>query len=267
MNLNLFKVLQEAIRAVPAMRFALAVAAIGAVVAIALGFQNNPESLVFGGLIVVGLMFILVIFSHLAAAQPSNLGPATVLAWFYTIAIMVATTLFGFSYFQHRLRVVSPVTEAQLNRVRYFGGTWTQRKTDTVTWEAGACAVSQVSITTGARLNMNDLHLDSGAYIGSYVYEYSGNVIHDGTPNHDCRWYQSSRPDYHYKTFRSAAIRCPEQERCSIDLGETTCEGDCSEVKTLSFITRMIVPDASRTSTGFDAINGDSSALSLTKAQ
>jgi hypothetical protein len=255
-------VLKAAIQAVPAMKYALAVAAIGAVVAIALGFRNGAQSLVFGGLIVVGLMFILVIFSHYATAQPANLGPATVLVWFYTIAIMLATTLFGVSYFS-KLWDRGPVPD--LTRLRYFDGSWMHEKTDTVTWAAGACAVSEVSITTHAKLNLNELNSETGVYTGNYVYEYSGKVIHDGTPNHDCRWYQSNRPDYHYKMFRTAVIRCPEQQRCLIDLGEVTCEGDCSEAKNLSFTTTMVVPDASRTRSGFEAINGDGSSLSLTK--
>jgi len=94
------KLLKDAIRAVPAVRYALGVAGIAAVVAIVLGFKLRPDVAVFGSLIVLALMFVLVVFSKYAG-QPnaSSLGPATLLVWFYTIAIVVATILFMTSYF------------------------------------------------------------------------------------------------------------------------------------------------------------------------
>lgn len=261
------KVLKAAIQAVPAMKYALGVAGIGAVVAIVLSFNNGPQSVVFGGLIVVGLMFILVVFSRYATAMSegnvnASLGPATVLIWFYTIAIMVATTLYGWSVFAKILNKTPP---PDLTRVKFFGGPWTYEKIETVTWAAGACATSDVSVTTKARLNLDHLNDDTGVYSGNYTHEYSGKVVRDGTPNHDCRYYQTGRPDYHYKMFRNASARCSEQGRCFIDLGEVTCEGDCSEAKNLSFTSTMVVPDASRSSNSFDAINGDGTSITLSK--
>jgi hypothetical protein len=50
-----------------------------------------------------------------------------------------------------------------------------------------------------------------------------------------------------------------------MNLGDVTCEGDCSEAKNLPVGTTMVVPDASRTDDTFDAINGDGSALSFEK--
>lgn len=97
-----FKLLKEAIIAVPAVKYALGVAGIGAVVAIIIGFRVNPQVAVFGSLIVLGLMFILVVFSRYQEQQaPKAVGPADVLVWFYTLAVISATILFMTSYFWH----------------------------------------------------------------------------------------------------------------------------------------------------------------------
>src|SRR5260370_25172375 len=99
-----YRLLRASIKALPAMKFALAVAGLGAVVAIVLGFKLNPQVAVFGALIVLGLMFVLVMFTGYAKQEGSGglAGPAGVLVWFYTIAVMVATILFMSSYFIHQ---------------------------------------------------------------------------------------------------------------------------------------------------------------------
>ena len=98
--MNPYNVLEDAVSKVPAMKYALAVAALAAVVAIGLGFKLRPEVAVFGALIVIALMFVLAVFSRYAGEEDKRaLGPANVLVWFYTIAVMVVTTLFITSYF------------------------------------------------------------------------------------------------------------------------------------------------------------------------
>jgi hypothetical protein len=95
-----FKLLKNAIAAVPAVKYALGVAGIAAVVAIVAGFGLNYQVAVFGVLIVIGLMFVLVVFSNFSQKQDVNLrGPATLLVWFYTVTVMTVTVLFLFSYF------------------------------------------------------------------------------------------------------------------------------------------------------------------------
>lgn len=73
-----------------------------AVVAIVLGFIRKPEIAVFGVLIVVGLMFVIVIFTRYAGTpmDRKGLSPADVLVWFYTVAIMAATVLLMWNYFR-----------------------------------------------------------------------------------------------------------------------------------------------------------------------
>jgi len=98
------KILRDAIAAVPAVKYALGIAGIAAVVAIVLGLRLSPQVAVFGTLVVLGLMFILVVFSKYAgqASVAGFLGPAKLLVWFYTLAVIVATILFMTSYFLHR---------------------------------------------------------------------------------------------------------------------------------------------------------------------
>jgi hypothetical protein len=97
-----FRLLKDAIRAVPAVKYALGVGGIAAVVAIVLGFGLNPQVAVFGTLIVLGLMFLLVVFSRYQnQGRISTGGPAEVLVWFYTLAVMATTILFMTSYFWH----------------------------------------------------------------------------------------------------------------------------------------------------------------------
>jgi hypothetical protein len=102
--MNPSTVLREAIKAVPSLKFALGVAALGAVVAIVLGFKVRPEIAIFGALIVLGLMFVLVVFSRFAGQADNSafVAPAMLLAWFYTLAVIIATTLCMTSYFLHR---------------------------------------------------------------------------------------------------------------------------------------------------------------------
>lgn len=97
------KLLRAAIAAVPAVKYALGIAGIAAVVAIVLGLRLNPQVAVFGTLIVLGLMFILVVFSRYAgqASVDGFLGPASLLVWFYALAVIVTTVLFMTSYFLH----------------------------------------------------------------------------------------------------------------------------------------------------------------------
>jgi len=99
--MNPLTLLKNAVAAVPAVKYALGVAGIAAAVAIVLGLKLNPQVAVFGTLIVLGLMFILLIFARFSGQKenPEILQPAKVLVWFYTVIIMVVTCLFISSYF------------------------------------------------------------------------------------------------------------------------------------------------------------------------
>jgi uncharacterized membrane protein len=89
--------LREAIRAVPAVKYALGVGGIVTVIAIVSSFGISYRVAVVGFPIILILMVLLVVFARLAAANPEHfLLPLTVLTWFSIIA-MVATILLIFT--------------------------------------------------------------------------------------------------------------------------------------------------------------------------
>ena len=87
-------VLRAAIQQVPALKYALGVGGLAAVVAIALlGWQLPPQHAILGALVVIVLMVVLVIFAALAKAKTRALQPlALVLAWSF-LAVTVSVTL------------------------------------------------------------------------------------------------------------------------------------------------------------------------------
>ncbi|HEX8500899.1 MAG TPA: TIR domain-containing protein [Pyrinomonadaceae bacterium] len=93
------RVLREAIRAVPAVKYALGVAGVGAAVSIIAGFQLNLSVAVIGIVLMFGLMIILVIFSSFARSTSKSLKPlALTLAWSF-VTLTVATSFFIFTGF------------------------------------------------------------------------------------------------------------------------------------------------------------------------
>lgn len=94
------QILLDAQKAIPAMRYAGGVAGLGAVVAIIAGFQLDPRIAVFGVLIVVGLMFVLVIFA--AFSRHSGRGMsylALVAAWCFLLLTIATVGLLCSSFF------------------------------------------------------------------------------------------------------------------------------------------------------------------------
>lgn len=86
-------ILNQAIRAVPAIKYALGVAGIGAAVAIVAGFSIDYKVAVLGTLIMFGLMFGLVLFSSFSSNSPASLRPlALTLAW--TFVLLIASSSF-----------------------------------------------------------------------------------------------------------------------------------------------------------------------------
>lgn len=82
------------------MRYAAGVAGVAAVVAIVAGFQIDLRIAVFGTIIVLGLMFVLVVFSALAAhAGASLLYLALFAAWCFCILTVAASAMLMTSYF------------------------------------------------------------------------------------------------------------------------------------------------------------------------
>jgi hypothetical protein len=90
------RLLREAIRAVPAVKYALGVTGIAAAVSIVAGFRINLAVAVLGVVVMFVLMTLLVIFSSFARSSARSLRPlANTLAW----AFVVLTIVTGFFIF------------------------------------------------------------------------------------------------------------------------------------------------------------------------
>ena len=94
------RLLRDAQKAVPATRYAAGLLGVAAVVAIVAGFQIDPRIAVFGTVIVLGLMFVLVVFGAIAAHASTALLPlALVAAWSFVLLAIVTSSLLMTSYF------------------------------------------------------------------------------------------------------------------------------------------------------------------------
>ena len=99
---QLLKILRESIKAVPAMKYALAVAGILAVVAMVGAFKISPSMAVFGAVITLVLMVAMVIFARLTTTAPRHFFlPVTIMMWaFLIITVATAFLLFTSAFFQ-----------------------------------------------------------------------------------------------------------------------------------------------------------------------
>jgi hypothetical protein len=96
------RILKDAIKAVPAVRYALGISGILAVVAISFSFRLDPRIAVFGALIMLILMTALVIFARLTVLPESSISrPAIVFTWFALLLVMAtAVALFASVFFR-----------------------------------------------------------------------------------------------------------------------------------------------------------------------
>jgi hypothetical protein len=97
-GINPLSFLREAISAVPAVRFALGVGGIAAVIAIVAGFLDLRIALV-GIPIVFIFMIILLIVSRLAGDVPSLRLAIALLVWFSILIMVLAILLFAVTFF------------------------------------------------------------------------------------------------------------------------------------------------------------------------
>lgn len=94
--------LSAAVAEVPALRYAVAVGGVAAVVSIVLtGWKLEPQAAVFGSLIVLIAMVVLVAFAFLSRSGPRVLRPLSLfLAWaFLAITVAVAVLFVGCAFF------------------------------------------------------------------------------------------------------------------------------------------------------------------------
>ncbi len=110
--------LKQAIKAVPAVKYALGIGGIIAVIAIVRGGLNiDFRVAIFGTVIMLVLMTILVVFANLASQQKSSFRkPAIVFTWFSLLLVMATAALLLVSVFFGKpldLRNLIPISHAQ----------------------------------------------------------------------------------------------------------------------------------------------------------
>src|SRR5215475_12800790 len=92
-SLNPLTILKDAVKAVPAMKYALAVLGLVAVVAIVSLWRVKYEVAIFGAVIILGLMVPVLVFAKLTKVAPKYfLGPARAFMWAFVILPIVAGT-------------------------------------------------------------------------------------------------------------------------------------------------------------------------------
>ncbi len=103
MALDPATLLQEAVRAVPAVKYALGIAGILAVLAIAKGFGLDPAFAIGGTIVMLALMVVLLIFARLSASAKASqhfVLPALFLMWgFLALVLASAGLLFSSAFF------------------------------------------------------------------------------------------------------------------------------------------------------------------------
>lgn len=92
--------LKQAIKSVPAVKYALGIGGVIAIIAIIQGFKIDFRIAVFGGIIMFLLMTLLLIFANLAVEQKGVFHlPALVFMWFSLILVMATALALFFSVF------------------------------------------------------------------------------------------------------------------------------------------------------------------------
>lgn len=95
-----YDILKDAIKAVPAVKYALGVAGVISAVAIVAAFRLDPGVAVLGTVLMLVLMTVLVVFAKLSALKASALfRPAMALTWFSLILLMATSTVMFTSVF------------------------------------------------------------------------------------------------------------------------------------------------------------------------
>ena len=92
--------LQQAVKSVPAVKWAIGIAGIVAAIAVIQGFKIDFRIAVFGSIIMLVLMSVLVVFAKLAAERKSHFAvPALTFAWFSLILTMATAVALFLSVF------------------------------------------------------------------------------------------------------------------------------------------------------------------------
>ncbi|HRI35180.1 MAG TPA: hypothetical protein PLD02_15630, partial [Saprospiraceae bacterium] len=84
--INLFRIIREGTKAVPATKYALGVAGIVALVALVVSFNIDLKVAFWGTFILLGLMIILTVFAKLTTTAPEDFRlPVKIIMWAFVI--------------------------------------------------------------------------------------------------------------------------------------------------------------------------------------
>lgn len=106
--------LREAVRAVPAVKYALGIGGVVAAIAIIYSFKIDPRVAFVGTVVMLVLMGVLVVFARMSSLPGYRLaGPALVFTWFVLLLFMATSgSLFSSVFFQKPLDLSSWLTGA-----------------------------------------------------------------------------------------------------------------------------------------------------------
>lgn len=99
-ELNLFKIIKEGTKAIPATKYAIGIAGLVATVALIVSFNIDIRIAIWGTLILIGLMILLVIFAKLSKTASVEFKlPVRIIMWSFTflfifISILLTTSVF-----------------------------------------------------------------------------------------------------------------------------------------------------------------------------
>src|SRR5688500_13513449 len=99
---QLLKIIRESIKAEPAMKYALAVAGILAVVALVSEFKISPQMVVLGAVVPLVIMVALVVFVRLTTTASRHFFlPVQVMKWAFIVVTVGTPMLLFTSFFFH----------------------------------------------------------------------------------------------------------------------------------------------------------------------
>lgn len=98
-DLSPISVLREAVKAVPAVKWALGVGGVLATVALVYTFKLNPRVAFIGLIVMFIAMGVLVIFARVAAERNAAALPAMIFTWFVLLIFMATSTCLFTSVF------------------------------------------------------------------------------------------------------------------------------------------------------------------------
>lgn len=133
--------LHEAVKAVPAVKYALGIGGVVATIAIVYSFKVDPRVAFFGTLVMLVLMGVLVVFARMASLASAAMHlPALVFTWFILLIFMaVSISLFTSVFYREPLDLAHWATGSPPSQAP---ATESNRRTSDSDWIEGGVGLS-----------------------------------------------------------------------------------------------------------------------------